>query len=74
MFSAKRPNGQYVFHDGCDGCPNDLSICPSCCYMERNWDLPDRNPVNIAMERERWEMIKKAKAAARGVLIPEISQ
>jgi hypothetical protein len=53
---AKRYNGGYIFHGGCNGCTNHISICPGCMYMEPNWDLPDLNPVNIKKDKERQAM------------------
>ena len=59
---AIRPNGGYVFHGGCSGCDNDISICPTCKYMEPNWSLPDRNPVNIRSQEEKIAMMEFARA------------
>lgn len=53
----------YMFHGGCSGCNNSISICPLCKYMESNWTLPDKNPVNIEKANIQKEMIQKAKAA-----------
>lgn len=70
MVKAQRPNGGYVFHGGCDGCPNDLSICPTCCYMEANWRLPSKNPVEIERDKKRAEMRRLAKQRRKGLLNP----
>lgn len=53
----------YIFHGGCQGCNQPLRICPTCCYMEPNWDLPSRNPQDIEREAIKAEMIQKARHA-----------
>lgn len=53
---ATRPDGGYVFHGGCNGCTQPLHVCPTCQYMEPDWSLPDRNPVNAEREKEKQAM------------------
>ena len=53
---ATRPNRGYIFHGGCDGCTNKLEVCPTCRYMEPNWNLPDMNPVHIEEVKEKQKM------------------
>ena len=57
---AQRPDGGYVFHGGCDGCTQPLSVCPTCCYMKPDWNLPDRNPISIKEEKEKQAMMELA--------------
>jgi len=54
MKNHKKDDGNgFMFHGGCMGCTNDISVCPGCQYMEANWDLPDLNPVNIEEEERK---------------------
>ena len=34
---------EHIFHGGCHGCDNPLSVCPGCQYMLPNWNLPNLN-------------------------------
>lgn len=58
---AVRPTGLYVFHGGCDGCPNGMEVCPTCQYMEADWSLPVQNPIELKQEREAKDMANLAR-------------
>lgn len=63
---AFEPRDGYIFHGGCCDCENeDLSVCAGCCYMEPDWDLPDKNKVALRRERERGIMKHRAYSAAK---------
>ena len=62
---AKRPGGGYIFHGGCDGCTQHMSVCPSCQYMEADWTLPDMNPAHETEKQEKHRMVQLAKSLAK---------
>lgn len=66
---AKRPNGGYIFHGGCHGCTNPLSVCPGCMYMEPDWDLPDLNPAHERAHATRSKMKARAYSEAKKVAL-----
>ena len=49
---CRRPNGGILFHGGCSKCINEIHTCPSCRYMNGNWDLPNksRTKEDISLE------------------------
>lgn len=55
----------YRFHGGCVDCDNDISVCPSCRYMEPDWSLPTMNPKEIKINKERSRMKSAAYLAAK---------
>lgn len=65
---AKRTDGGYVFHGGCNGCTQPLHICPKCQYMEPNWELPCMNPEANEKRQQKQEMKKRAYQAEREAL------
>ena len=60
---AARSDGGYIFHGGCNGCTQPLKVCPTCCYMEPDWSLPNKNPAAIKAANEREVMKKHARLA-----------
>ena len=56
---------EYLFHGGCHGCENKLSICPECRYMLPNWSLPDLNTQHKEELAEKERMIKLAIKKAK---------
>lgn len=68
MKKATRPNGEYVFHGGCDGCTEPLQVCPGCKYMRPDWNLPDLNPAHIEQGKEKEAMIRKALSLRKEIL------
>lgn len=55
------------FHGGCQGCTNELSVCPSCQYMNLKWNLPDKNPINAKHEKYLQELRSQANEAAANI-------
>lgn len=51
----------FIFHGGCIGCENPLSVCPDCRYMLPDWNLPDKNTVSPEREKARKRMISLAR-------------
>lgn len=41
------------FHGGCNGCSNELSICPDCMYFNCDWSLPDLNDKTKEQEDKK---------------------
>lgn len=52
---------QHLFHGGCHGCENDISVCPMCQYMEADWDKPDLNTQNTKDKKVHGKMVRLAK-------------
>ena len=65
MRQGDREMTRYIFHGGCHGCTQDLSVCPTCKYMKPDWTLPSKNNSELLNKLEKEEMMQKAYIAKK---------